>query len=277
MRLAIALLMLLGTVASAQTTRPVPEGRYVAGYIDNKAIPESSGLIESRKYPGVFWTHNDSGNPPQIFAIDRTGQSIAPGFTLSVNNRDWEDIATDDEGHLYIAETGNNSRTSRQIAVYMIDEPAPRQPARAARLPVKTAYQLRFPNDPFDIESLFIWKKQGYLISKHRDGTPATLYRFSLQSTAQWQVLERVTTLHIRVPCTSADISPDGRKIVVLTVTGPYLFEVDGDPAALGKAIPTQVPFLDPTMEGACFVKEGILATDESRHVFLFPFEAFKP
>src|SRR5690349_15195951 len=36
--------------------------KFKVGRLDRKAIPESSGVIDSRKYPGVFWTFNDSGN-----------------------------------------------------------------------------------------------------------------------------------------------------------------------------------------------------------------------
>jgi len=45
----------------------VPEGKVVApgvleiGRITNPRITESSGVVASRQFPGVFWTHNDGG------------------------------------------------------------------------------------------------------------------------------------------------------------------------------------------------------------------------
>src|SRR6266513_4076585 len=67
------------------------------GAIAYKSCSESSGVIASRKHPGVYWTHCDSGNDPSIYAITREGKFLAE-YQLNVQNRDWEDIAIDDDG-----------------------------------------------------------------------------------------------------------------------------------------------------------------------------------
>ena len=38
--------------------------------IKDKSISESSGLVASRTMPGAYWTHNDSGDGPFIYAFD---------------------------------------------------------------------------------------------------------------------------------------------------------------------------------------------------------------
>ena len=43
-------------------------------------VLESSGVAISRQYPGVVWTHNDSGDGPYLYATDLTG--AARGFLL---------------------------------------------------------------------------------------------------------------------------------------------------------------------------------------------------
>jgi hypothetical protein len=43
--------------------------------LKNRSITESSGLTASRTNPGLYWTHNDSGNGPFIFAFDAGGGS----------------------------------------------------------------------------------------------------------------------------------------------------------------------------------------------------------
>ena len=70
------------------------------GRLDERVIPEASGIVKSRRYPGIYWVHNDSGNPPLIFAIRGDGR-IVRSFRVEVPNIDWEDIAIDDQGHLY--------------------------------------------------------------------------------------------------------------------------------------------------------------------------------
>ena len=44
--------------------------------IKDSRITESSGLAASLLHPGVLWTHNDSGNPPRIYAIDPDGSLV---------------------------------------------------------------------------------------------------------------------------------------------------------------------------------------------------------
>src|SRR5438105_10764194 len=94
------------------------------GRFDVRVIPEASGIVASRRHPGIFWVHNDSGNAPRLFAVRRDG-SLVREFAVAAPNVDWEDIATDDHGHLYIGETGNNNGRLPLRAVYQLDEPDP--------------------------------------------------------------------------------------------------------------------------------------------------------
>ena len=64
-------------------------------------IHEPSGLCKSRQHDGVFWTHSDSGNPPMLYAINRTGSLLATYRIDGAINFDWESVETDDDGHLY--------------------------------------------------------------------------------------------------------------------------------------------------------------------------------
>lgn len=275
--------MLLASIAIAKPHPPATNPAaatttaFQIGYIDDPAIPESSGVIASRKYPGVFWTHNDSGNPPQIFAIDRTGKTIGT-FAVQQKNRDWEDIAQDEAGHIFIGEIGNNYGRHNDLAVYQIDEPDPHSPQKAGdAIAVTNTWHLLFPDKPFDCESLFIWKEHGYVISKYFDGREAGLYRFSLAKQEKPAVLEKVCDLPIRFPCTGADLSRDGKQLAVITVGGPYLFDLPaaGDVSGLDSLTPKHVFFTDVHMEAVCFVDEGLLVTSESRFVYLYRWKDF--
>ena len=42
--------------------------------IGSPAISESSGIIKSRSHDDVYWTHNDSGHAPVLFAINLDGK-----------------------------------------------------------------------------------------------------------------------------------------------------------------------------------------------------------
>ncbi len=271
----------LGVAAFAKPPRPMGRpattNAFAVGFIDEPAIAESSGIVPSRKYAGVYWTHNDSGNAPAIYAIDQQGKRIN-AFEINAKNRDWEDIAIDAAGHLYIGEIGNNYARHHELAVYRIDEPDPHKPQPAGQaLVVTQTWRLTFPDKPFDCESLFVWKDFGYVISKRLDAGLAGLYRFPLSNQTKPAVLEKIADLPIRFPCTGADVSPDGKRLAVQTVAGPYLFNLpaDGDFARAGKLEPNHVFFTDAHMESVCFVDEGLLATTETRYVYLFRWKDF--
>ena len=114
------------------------------GKVRRAALPEASGIAKSRRYPGIFWVHNDSGNPPAIFAIRRDG-TIVREFRLGVPNIDWEDIAADDHGHLYVGDIGNNGGLLAVRAVYRIDEPDPGKPSGQPLRPSVSAVLWVFP------------------------------------------------------------------------------------------------------------------------------------
>ena len=144
-------------------------------------IAESSGVVASRWYPKVFWTHNDGGGPKKqvLYAIDREGKTRASLPVIGETLHDWEDIAIDDAGQLFIGDIGNNDAKRDNLAVYEIDEPDPK--AGVGPVSPKREGQLKFPGAPFDCESLFVWKDQGYVVSKVFHGAPAQVFRFPLE------------------------------------------------------------------------------------------------
>lgn len=257
--------------------------KFKLGRIDHKAITESSGLAASRKHPGVYWTHNDSGNGAFVFAITREGGFLAEYPVANVRNNDWEAIAADDEGHLFIADVGNNDLKRDRAIVYRLDEPDPAAAGpkgKGQALRVNQVWRLSYPGKPFDAESLFIHQGRGYVVSKLLSGKNAGLYRFDLAAAGGEATLEHVCDLPIRSPVTDASISPDGTRLAVLTVTGPNVFQVDGDVAKAAQLQPAHVTYFDPgdmNMEGVCFTDDGLLASTEQGQMLFFEDRYFAP
>jgi hypothetical protein len=272
--LAVALSLVTALIAPMMAAEPIS----IVGRIGHEPIEESSGLIASRQHGGVFWTHNDSGHPAVLFAIDREGKLIAE-LPVQARNVDWEDIAIDDENRLYIGDIGNNARRRTEVVVYRLPEPDPRaeRPAGAPPLMVERNWRLRYPEEPFDAEALFVHGGHGYIISKVRPFRAAGLYRFPLEGEAGPITLERMAAVPVRFPVTAADISEDGRRLAVLTVGGLYVFQIDGDPAAVAEGRVEHIPYMHPLIEAAAFVEDGVLVTAESREIFLFRPEAARP
>ena len=171
--------MLVAALLVASFARPRREGR--AGS-PTRGIVEPSGLVASRRHPGIFWTHNDSGNPPALFAVRRDG-SLVREYKVAAANVDWEDIGIDDAGHLYLGDIGDNLHVLPVHAILRIDEP---DPAEASERPLAaTAFHFRYPEGKrFDAEGLFVDGDRAVVVSKSGDGREAELFAVPLDAAA---------------------------------------------------------------------------------------------
>ena len=256
--------------------KPVAPGVMEVGHISHPRITESSGLVASRQFPGVLWTHNDGGGGRKqvLYAIARDGRSLSEFLVGDgVLIHDWEDIAIDDQKHLFIGDIGNNGAKRSELAVHEVAEPDPDSGPLILR--VERTWRLHFAAEPFDCESLFVWNGYGYVVSKVFNNAPAQIFRFPLSDRKKDLVLELVVTTRIDSPVTGADISPDGRLLGLVAKSGAFVFRIKGDVARAGKVKPYQTRFRHEHIEACCFVPEGLLATAESREIYLFTDPAF--
>jgi hypothetical protein len=261
--------------APARPARVVAPGVTQVGVIQHPRLTESSGVVAGRRDTNILWTHSDGGGRKQIlYAMSRSGAPLAEFHVAGALVHDWEDIAADGQGHLYIGDLGNNDNRRTQLAVHRIDEPD-LATNRMGFATVNRSWFLEFPGARFDCESLFILRDHGYVISKVFDDARAELYRFALTNGAA-QKLELVARLKIDSPVTGADISPDGALLGVVAKNGAYVFRIDGDPARAGRGKPYHTKFRHEHIEACTFVPEGLLATAESREIFLFTDPPFR-
>ncbi len=126
-------------------------------------LTEISGMALSACFPGVIWGINDSGHPPELFAMDREGNPAKP-FIIKISgrkNRDWEDMASDGKGRIFIADTGNNLNRRRDLGILIIDEhdlDAGTRTVSSHIIPLEYPGQRKFPpplkKRNFDCEAL---------------------------------------------------------------------------------------------------------------------------
>jgi hypothetical protein len=203
------------------------------GRLDVGLIPEASGIVKSRRFPGIYWVHNDSGNAPLIFAIRGDGR-IVRQFRLEVPNIDWEDIAIDDQGHLYLGDIGNNSGALPRRAIYRIDEP---DPASTGEEPLK-ASAVSFYSPPasgrFDAESLVYDQGNAILVAKYPDGRTAELFSVPLEPPAPFARPARPRLIGelpgFTEPATGADLSVDRTLLAVCSSTVTRIYRRGGPP-----------------------------------------------
>lgn len=218
---------------SGRSDAPLCEPGEHTGLLSD-GLAESSGVAASRAYPGVYWTHNDSGSEPVIFAIDSTGAILARVRVEGATNVDWEDVALGPcpaGDCLYVADTGDNQERRDHAVIYRIPEPAPRdgRSAPAERFP------FRFPDRPQDAEALFILpdpEPTAYIVTKGRAG-PVTVYRYPPPFDPDRIVeLEPVQTfdpgpMPLGRQVTGADATPDGRWVAIRSYDSLRFHPVD--------------------------------------------------
>lgn len=135
-------------------------------------ILESSGVAVSGS--NLIWSHEDSGNDNKIFGFDTLGNLRRTITIGNATNVDWEDMATDDDGNLFIADLGNNNNTRADLAIYKIPDPAAitGPSVNAQLIAISFADQTAFPPAPanrnFDVEAM-VWRSgRLYLFTKDR-------------------------------------------------------------------------------------------------------------
>lgn len=122
--------------------------------IHSKEVTESSGLAASNRAAGHFWTHNDSGDGPRLFAINTQGALTGSVVLEGAEAIDWEDIASyQDRGgkRLIVADVGDNQARRDSITLYLIDEPDPRQHTRSSDF---HTLKLHYPRGTCDCEAI---------------------------------------------------------------------------------------------------------------------------
>lgn len=200
----------------------------VIARLADKRVNESSGVAASRANPGLYWTHNDSGGGPYLYAFTLDGASHGRWRVPRARSFDWEDIAAGPgpvrgRDYLYIGDIGGSRRT--ELTVYRVPEPraGPEAPCRTeCRTEPAVALRLRYPDGGHDAEALLVHPRTAalYIVTKAGPKDPRTrVYKAAagrpeLALIATLDVPGRGFALFIG-GITGGDISPDGRRVAL--------------------------------------------------------------
>jgi hypothetical protein len=196
------------------------------GTVQSDQITEASGIVPTQT-PGVYFTHNDSGDTARFFAIDETG-SLRAEFHLAGNPTaiDIEDISRGpcpSGTCVFLGDIGDNLSTRSGCVVYRFPEPAlPDVDAGPVDLTFD-ALPFTYPDGPHNAETLLVHPLTGrlYVITKTFPG-PSSVFVFPEPLTPGASVvLQKVT--EIAPPeendrqLTAGDIHPSGARLLLRT------------------------------------------------------------
>jgi hypothetical protein len=208
---------------------------------------ELSGIAESRRNPGIFWIHNDSGGKAEVFAMASSGQRAATlVFNLPNNARalDWEDIAVGPGpqpgiSYIYVGDVGSNAVSRSTVVVYRALEPEVAAPSGPFALPATLnvsgveAFTFQYPGGIRNAETLMVDPVNGdaYIVEKDGGGDSKVFRAAAPLSSSGVTTLQEIAQLRFgRAPlagsalATAGDISPDGREVVIRTYDAAFLW-----------------------------------------------------
>lgn len=274
--LAAALAAYAGSVAAQERSRVTLIDTAV---LQAPRLTESSGVAPSRRRPGVYWTLNDSGDEPVLYATDSTGRDLGFVRVSGARNVDWEYLAigpcvVSKDTCLYVADIGDNHASRRYVVIYRVPEPEPPAgPGDTLRsMPVLDSIVLRYPDHPHDAEALAVDRRGALLlVTKDRFGQ-AWLFR-TTPGDGGAVVFEPALPLPVTIDLvrgrlvTGAALSPDGGVLVVRTYVSLHFFgrgdEAFDVPLTPPEGIP--IPVVEAQGEAVAFDGPGRLVLTSER------------
>ena len=121
---------------------------------------------------GQLWTHNDGGNPNEIYRIDTlTGEVLQTLLVGNLENEDWEDLAQSDT-HLFVGDFGNNSGNRMDLRIGRIDRNDLGNLIVSAELinfsfSDQTDFTERLNDNDYDCEAFFYYQDSLHLFTKN--------------------------------------------------------------------------------------------------------------
>lgn len=210
----------------------------IKGNLEDKEVNESSGVVASRLNPSLYWTHNDSGDGPFIYAFDGAGKRKGVWKVKNASAIDWEDMAIgpgpkSGKSYLYLGDIGDNLRARAELVIYQFLEPkiSPEDSnilKSSAKLTKRAnIIRVKYPDGLYDAEALLIHPKSGnlYIITKPQKpstGETARVYKATAPlSTNSLITLEFIAKLALPLQDTDqkkingAEISPNGQQVAL--------------------------------------------------------------
>lgn len=242
-----------------------------------KKLNENSGMVHISD--STVWMINDSGGADKLYQVNFRGDLLRELRVDNAKNKDWEDLARDEEGNVFIGDIGNNNSRRKKLYIYKIPNPETEQgdQIKAKKIEFNYPEQKKFPpkkkNMKYDGEAMFYREGNLYIVTKNRanpfDGeafiykVPTKKGKYKAKLIGSFTPCKEYATCRI----TSADISPDGEKIVLLSYGKLWVFtEFTEDNFTRGK-----LRFIDleatTQLESVCFLNDTTLLLSDEQNV----------
>lgn len=222
----------------------LPVRTHLAGRIESPKITELSGMAASRTRRDIYWALNDSGNQPELFAMNSAGKHIG-SRKIALQNRDWEDMSgfvDSGTSWILVADTGDNLRRRSEVQLRFFREAE--LYGEGEKLQPDHSLSLTYEDGPQNVESVAVSlaDRAVYLVAKAPHG--ANLYSVPLDDAMRSTKLiarkvgaiqplgwteddawwEKILVSGVLQTPTAMDISADETMAVVANYRHVYLY-----------------------------------------------------
>ncbi len=137
-------------------------------------LDENSGMVAIND--STYWFLNDSGNEPILYLVNNQCEILKRKYLLNAPNIDWEEMAHDPDGNIYIGDFGNNKNRRESLYIYKVSTQSLYNKADTIQpewgICYSYALQTAFPPPKeernFDMEAMVFFQDSLYLFSKNR-------------------------------------------------------------------------------------------------------------
>ncbi len=200
-------------------------------------LDEISGINYTDKTKTLY-AINDSGNANTLFQLNLEGELVHQNtLPISITNVDWEDLAYDHNGNIFIGDFGNNDNKRKDLVIYKVNSS---DTSKISATHFSLEDQKDFPPKKskrnFDIEAFIYHNDYFYLFTKNRSSKfngITKLYKLpAKEGSFKAKLLTTYSIGNDSRDCfiTAAAINTNGDKIALLTYNKIYLLSnFEGD------------------------------------------------
>ncbi|MCA9542925.1 MAG: hypothetical protein KC613_01000 [Myxococcales bacterium] len=205
---------------------------------------EASGVVVGRADPSRLWLHNDSGDAAVLYALATAdGAALGRWRMVGVDAVDFEDLAAapcpgDGAPCLWVGDIGDNNQVRQNARLLVVPEPPPGD--RPGPVLPRLTLPLQYPEGPVDAEALLVAPdgEAFWIIEKGAAEGQSRIFEgrgpFADEVPVVLTTVGSITAPGLLV--TGADLSPDGRQVLVRTYTATTAYDLaeEQTPADLG-------------------------------------------
>ena len=216
-----------------------------SGDIQDPLLNESSGLASSNNRQDLLWSINDSGDGPNLFAMNTKGESLGRWQVAMGMPTDWEamdSFVLEGESYLLIADVGDNFARRDMVSLVVVKEPRLND-QEAVSIPVEWRIEFSYPDGPRDCEAVAVDADRQRVLLLSKRTFPNELYSVPLRNKTGGQVIAQKLSDLYPLPRNVPEndklygkaapyqgmptgMSLRGNKLLVTTYRDAYLYDV---------------------------------------------------